>query len=151
MDPVGWLYGTMVTASLFTLAGLHPGSYERLLAVVVLTLTMYWMSHVYVRVVETRMSDPGRTLLELVRESLRHESPMLLGGAPAVLTYLAFLISGSSSHASIAAIWVSVALLGFIGYRIGVRVGATGIRLVREAIGCSLFGIALVGLKVFLH
>jgi hypothetical protein len=151
VDPANWLYGTMVTASLFTLAGVHPGNYERLLALVVLTLAMYWLSHVYVRVVENRIGEPGRPFFELVWEALRHESPMFLGGVPAVITYLVFVIAGFSSHAAIAAIWVSVAMLGFIGYRIGVRVGATGIRLVGEAVACSVFGLVLIGLKVFLH
>jgi hypothetical protein len=150
-NPAGWLYGAIVAAALFTLAGAHPASYERLLVIVTLTLVMYWMSHVYVRVIADRLADPSATFRARVRHGLHYELSVLWGGVPAVLTYLVFVLLGWTSYAAYAALWTTVVLLGVFGYRVGVGAGATGVRLAAEVLGCSLFGIALIGLKVLVH
>ena len=151
VNPAGALYGAIVAASLFALADAHPGDYERLLVVVALTLVMYWLSHVYVRVVADRLSDPRASFGSRVREALSHERSVLEGGIPSMLTYLIFVLLGWSSQATDAALWVTVVLMGFLGYRTGVRAGATRWRLLLETLGCSLFGFVLIGLKVVLH
>lgn len=112
---------------------------------------MYWMSHVFVRVVADRLSDPRATFAGRVREALHHERSVLGGGVPSILTYTVFVLLGWSSHATDAVLWMTVGLLGLVGYRVGVQAGATGWRLLFETLGCSLFGVALIGLKVLLH
>ena len=150
-NPAGSLYGAIVAAALFALAGAHPAEYERLLVVVALTLVMYWVSHVYVRVVADRLADLEASFRARVREALHHERSVLWGGIPAILTYLVFVLLGWNSHATDAALWMTVVLMGFAGYRVGAQAGATGWRLLLETLGCSLFGFVLIGLKVLLH
>ena len=151
VNAAGLLYGAVITASLFTLAGAHPADYPRILLVVVLTLIMYWLAHVYTRVIADRLADPTAALGVRIREALHHEVSILAGSIPAVVTYILFVVIGLTNYATWAALWVSVLLLGLAGFRIGRQAGGGFGRLLLETVGCSMFGLVMIGLKAVLH
>ena len=151
VNAAGWLYGAVITASLFTLAGAHPAEYPRILLVVLLTLIMYWLAHVYTRVIADRLADPTAALGVRLREALHHEVSILAGCVPAVVAYIVFVVVGLTEYATWAALWVSVLLLGVVGYRIGRQTGGSFGRLVLETVGCSMLGLVMIGLKTVLH
>jgi len=151
VNAAGWLYGAVITASLFTLAGAHPAEYPRILLVVLLTLVMYWLAHVYTRVIADRLADPSAALGTRIREALHHELSILVGSVPAVVAYIVFVALGLTAYATWAALWVSVLLLGVVGFRIGRQAGGSFGRLVLETVGCAMLGVVMIGLKTVLH
>ena len=151
VNAAGWLYGAVITASLFTLAGTHPADYPRIVLAVALTLVMYWLAHVYTRVIADRLADPTAALGVQIREALQHEVSILTGSIPALVAYIVFVGVGLTDYATWAALWVSVLLLGVVGYRIGRQAGGSFGRLVLETVGCSMLGLIMIGLKTVLH
>jgi VIT1/CCC1 family predicted Fe2+/Mn2+ transporter len=55
------------------------------------------------------------------------------------------------SDSALTALWFTVVLLAYIGYRIGRSLHASGIRMIFEVLGTAAFGILMIVLKSVLH
>ena len=73
------------------------------------------------------------------------------GGLPVLLCFVVLRVAGVSvADSAQAASWFTVALLAYIGYRIGRLSDATGLRLALETIGAAAIGLLLIVLKTLL-
>lgn len=146
------LYGAIVAATALAIAGTHLAAPHFVLVAILGSLTIYWLSHVYVHTVAEHVAHPGTPLLHVVGASFRGETPLLLGGLPTAAVYLAASLLGAEMDtATFVALWFTVGLLGVTGYAAGRRAGATGWRLAGESLVAAGFGVVAVGLKIAMH
>lgn len=146
------LYGAIVAATALAIAGTHLQAPHFVVLAILGSLTIYWLSHVYVHTVADHVADPGASLRHVVGASFRNETPLLLGGLPTAAVYLAaILLSAEMDTAAFVALWFTVAMLGATGFAAGRRAGATGWRLAAESLVAAGFGVIAVGLKIAIH
>lgn len=146
------LYGAIVAATALAIAGAHLPAPHFVVLAILGSLTIYWLSHVYVHTVAEHVAVPGEPLRHVVWTSFRNETPLLLGGLPTAAVYVAaILLSAEMDTATLVALWFTVGLLGATGYAAGRRAGATGWRLAAESLVAAGFGLVAVGLKIAMH
>jgi hypothetical protein len=148
----GLLYGALIAASSMTVVSVHPpsGGFVGLAALV--TLAIYWLAHLYTEVLAERISEPGTSVWHRTWEAAGHETAILEGGLPVVACYaIVHLFGVSIADSALIALWFTVVLLAYIGYRIGRSLHASGIRMIFEVLGTAAFGILMIILKSVLH
>lgn len=150
-NPSRLLLGAVVSASVLTVLDEAESRADALVAVGSV-LIIYWLVHVYVEALADRMVTPLRGVRHGLRRAARHEAPILLGGAPAMIAMaVSFLLGASVQTAGTVAQWVTVALLATAGHFGGHHAGQTGWRLVADSLGAALIGVLAIALKTLLH
>jgi hypothetical protein len=148
----GFLYGTLVTGAVVAVASAVSDSAMTVGLAVVHVAIVYWVAHVYVRVLADRLADPSATFVRRARESFGHEAAVLEGGVPALAVFvLAAVLGADASRAADLALLATVGLLASAGYAIGRQAKARGWALAGEVAAATLLGLAIVGLKTGLH
>jgi hypothetical protein len=148
----GLLYGALIAASSMTIVSVHPPSGTFVGVAVLVTLGIYWLAHLYTEVLAERITEPGVSIWRRTIEASARETAILEGGLPVVLCYAivhAFGVSIATS--ALTALWFTVGLLGYIGYRIGRSLRASGLRMIFEILGTAAFGVLMIALKSVLH
>ena len=113
---------------------------------------IYWLAHLYTEVLAERISEPGISVWHRTIEAAGHETAILEGGLPVVACYAIVHVFGVNiSDSALTALWFTVVLLAYIGYRIGRSLHASGIRMIFEVLGTAAFGILMIVLKSVLH
>jgi hypothetical protein len=148
----GLLYGALIAASSMTIVSVHPPSGEFVGIAVLVTLGTYWLAHLYTEVLAERITEPGVSLWHRAVEAAARETAILEGGLPVVVCYAVVHAFGVGiSESALTALWFTVALLGYIGYRIGRSLRVSGLRMILEILGTAAFGILMIVLKSVLH
>jgi len=152
-DPGAVLYGAVVTAGVLAAVSANISHVHRVALGVGSVLVAYWLAHVYVASQEMLFEGDHGPLRRRILSAAAEETPILVGGVPAVLVYLtAHFVAGlSASKAAFVALWFSVAFLLVIGYLGAHRAGITGWRLAVESFGAASLGVLAVLAKLFLH
>lgn len=151
VHPTGLIHGAVVMAATLALMGDHAATDTSLLGAAGV-LTVYWLTHAYTDALGRGIDgDPRHLLVRLVR-CARHELSVLLGGAPALLTFALVAASGAEpARAMSVGLWLTVALMAGFGYLAAHAAGITGWRLVAEASFAALVGCFMVALNTLLH
>ena len=148
----GLLYGTLIAASSMTVVSVHPPSGGFVGVAALVTLAIYWLAHLYTEVLAERISEPGTSVWRRTWQAAGHETAILEGGLPVVACYAIVHAFGVSiEDSALIALWFTVVLLAYIGYRIGRSLHASGIRMIFEVMGTAAFGILMIILKSVLH
>ena len=146
------LYGAVLAAAALAVASAQPAKTTSIALSIVVMLTVYSLAHLYAKVLGSRMTQPGATVWQRVRSEAEHEAAVVEGGLPVLLCFIVLRVAGvpvaESAHA---ASWFTVALLAYIGYRIGRSSNATGLRLALEITGAAAIGLLLIALKALLY
>jgi hypothetical protein len=148
----GLLYGALIAASSMTVVSVHPPSGGFVGIAALITLGIYWLAHLYTEVLAERISEPGISVWHRTIEAAGHETAILEGGLPVVACYA--IVHGfgvNISDSALTALWFTVVILAYIGYRIGRSLQASGIRMIFEVLGTAAFGILMIVLKSVLH
>ena len=150
-NPVRLLYGAVVSAAvLAVIDDTEPP--VTVLVSVGSVLIVYWLVHVYVEALATRIVTPGRSGGASLRTALRQEASILAGGVPAlVVLAVAFLFGAAVGTAINLAQWTTVLLLAVAGHLGGYRAGLTGWRLALATLNATLIGVLTIALKTVLH
>ncbi len=148
----GLLYGTLIAASSMTIVSAHPPSGGFVAVAVLATLGIYWLAHLYTEVLAERIAEPGVSVWHRTLEAAGNETAILEGGLPVAACYAIVHAFGVGiSESALIALWVTVVLLGYIGYRIGRSLQASGPRMIFEILGTAAFGVLMIALKSVLH
>lgn len=148
----GLLYGTIVCAAALTLGAGQGETESSLIEAMVSTLLIYWLAHVYTATVGGRRFGEATTLWHRIWESARHESAILIGGLPALLTEISLSLAGVTIWVGVlSSIGVAIVMLVADGVLAGIHAGEGGWRLGAEGVGAAIFGVAIAVLLVYLH
>ena len=152
-DPGNLLYGAVVTAGVLAAVSANISHVHRVALGVGSVLVAYWLAHVYTATQAMLFEGDHGPLRHRFLSAAAKEAPILVGGVPAVVVYLAAHELGglSASNAAFCALWFSVAFLFTIGYLGAHRAGIRGWRLAIESAGAASLGIVAVLAKFFLH
>ncbi len=152
LDTGNLLYGTIVsTAALAVGAGRGETAFG-MDEVMVTTLIVYWLAHIYIKTVGERHPGSTTPLHRLLRRTARDESPILLGGVPAVALTTALAVAGVSVWATVLAVLITaIVVLILEGALAGLKAGMRGWRLAAEAGSAAVMGLILAALLVSLH
>lgn len=148
-DYSGAVYGSLLAASVIATAS-TLGAFPRLQLVVMLLTTglVFWVTHVYVRVVGDRLAHQALSW-EMVRLEAHREWPI---AGVAIPPAIAVLVCPSLGLGPEGTAWVAlcVALAQQIGWATAalVRVGATRRLIALTGVVNLLMGLALVGAKI---
>lgn len=143
------MYGLILVSGLIATAGGTGATSFRMLLFVVVTLSVFWLAHVYAGVVgshgSTGHDGQPMPLRAVIRESMRESQDMLLAALlPAAALLLGVLGILQDRTAGWLAMWVCVAVLALLGYRSYHRLGATlPVRLV-GAFATASFGLVII-------
>lgn len=146
------LYGAVLAAAAMTVVSVQPDRTGAIALSVVLMLVVYSLAHLYATVLGSRISRPGDRAWTRVRANLPHEAAVVEGGLPVLLCFTGLRVAGVGvAYAALAASWLTVALMAFIGYRIGRLSDATGLHLALEVTAAAGIGVLLIVLKTAHH
>ena len=150
VDYTGAIYGSLLAAS--TVVGTAAGGAATtnpasLLAALLVTSTVFWLLHVYVRVVG-REVPRHRRWLEGTRKAAGHELPILLAVVPPTLAVLITVaLNSPDARVSWSALWAAIAGQMFWTW-LAVRQAQERRSLALLSLAVSLFlGLVLVVLK----
>lgn len=145
------LYGAVLAAAAMTVASAQPATSGSIALSILLMLGVYSLAHLYATVLGSRMKRPDASLWQRVRSEAAHEFAVIEGGLAVLLCFVVLRLSGvAAADAAQAASWFAIALLGYIGYRIGRSSQATGFKLALEITGAAAIGLLLIALKTLL-
>jgi hypothetical protein len=147
------VYGQILATSLVaTLSEDHEISAAQLLFWLAVTMVVFWVAHVYAEAVARRLDSGHELGVADLRDLVRNDLPELLAALPAI-TALALGALGVYSRETAVelAIGGGVVLLATWGYVIARRTGMSGRATVGSVVLNGAVGLAIVGLKVWIH
>jgi hypothetical protein len=148
----GLLFGAVVSGSALAISSGHVASADEVALAVGVVLIVYWLAHMYVRLLVDRLDLSSAPRRQRGREALLHEAAILAGGVPGLVAFtLASVLGASASGAAYVALWATVGFLAGVGYLAGHRAGATGWALAVETAGAGLLGVVAVAMHALLH
>jgi hypothetical protein len=141
------IYGGLLVTTLLAVQWRFDASVEFVGFSIIVSVAVFWLTHVWVELVDRRMSGPisRADAMQIARE----QAPMLAAAVPPVLVLgLAVLGLATAEQAIAIALVVAIAQLFLWGLRVGHALGrGWGIALGVAAIDCAL-GLVIVVLKV---
>ena len=150
-NPARAVYGTVIALSLIAVEGGH-GGIPRLTFVVVVTQVVYWLAHTYAELVGGRIVTGHRPHRGEIQEVLAEEWPLVTASfEPLAATLLAALLGASATAAALIGICAGTLMLALWAWVAGRRAHLrTGEQLLYVVVS-TLFGAAVVLLKIVLH
>lgn len=147
------IYGQILAASLVVVLSEDKSlSSQQLLVWLVVTLLVFWLAHAYSDVIAARVERERRPLATQVRRSLRLEWPVAQAGIlPGLALAAGWTAALSTKSAVDLAIGVAVLQLALWGLALARRSHLGPLRTIAVIAMNAGFGLALIGLKVFVH
>lgn len=146
------LYGAVVSAGLLSVADEDATSLPGLLLGTAGILVVFWLAHSYTHVLGTRPADADGSLMGRMRQTMRHEFPLVLGGLPALVLVGTSVALGARPEVAVGVtILVTGVVLTVGGFVYGRRCGARGWDLARETVIGALLGAVVLVLEIFAH
>jgi hypothetical protein len=143
------IYGTVVGAAAMAAASQH-GTLTEVIVTVLVTVAVYWAAERYAEVLATAVQGPDR--LSRMAAALRRGWPTVEAAYTPLVVLVAYvLLTGELQSGVLAALGVSTAMLGGLGYLAARRAGAARPPALAWAAGSAALGIAVMVLKVSLH
>jgi hypothetical protein len=148
----GMLYGTIVAAAALAVGSGRGDTAVDVIDAMASTLVIYWLAHVYAAMVSGRRAGSATPLRRRIRSWARHESPILVGGLPPLVIFIALTLAGVSIAAdAVAALGAAIGMFALDGFLAGRQAGVKGWRLEVEAGAAAVFGLMIAALMVSLH
>jgi hypothetical protein len=147
------VYGQILATSLVaTLSEDHEISAAQLLFWVGVTMLVFWAAHVYAAGVERRLGSDRDLGMRDIRELLVDELPELWAALPVMAALLLGTVGILSREAAIAgAIGAGVVMLAAWGLVIARRAGMSTRATIGSVAVNGAIGLAIVGLKIWIH
>ena len=150
--PAGLMLGAVLVAAVLAVVDDEDASEAVVVASTAGVLVVYWFTHSYVDALARGISGDGHHLMHRLLRAAGREVALLLGGAPALVTFgLALSLGVGFSHAVEAALWLTLVILTVAGYLAGHLAGISGWRLAAETAFAALVGVFMVLLRTLLH
>ncbi|HWL96303.1 MAG TPA: hypothetical protein VNP20_03105 [Nocardioidaceae bacterium] len=150
--PAGLMHGAVVMGAVLALVSDHEEPMISVTGTAATILVVYWLTHAYADALSRGITGDRRHLTKRLVRSARHETAVLLGGLPALLTFALFMGFGASFVDAIdAALWLTLLMLTGAGYLAAHLAGITRWRLVGETAFAFFVGGLMVTLNSLLH
>jgi hypothetical protein len=149
----GAVYGSLLAGSV--VAGTSPlegaPTLGELVALLLVSGLVFWLAHVYARVIGDRVTSGAALTWALVRSVARHEWPLVEAAiGPCIVAALVTLFGGTA----LAATWSALiaAIVGQVGWAVlaARRTGLSTALVIVSAAVNLLLGLILIGLKTSL-
>ena len=151
-NPGGYVYGTILVATL--LAAENPGheTYGRTAIGVGLALAVYWLAISYAEDVSHRAAGEAHFSLRGFLGVAGREVPVVIGALGPLAAVLLCWLAGASLHtAVIVASWSAAGIIALTELLLGLRSHLDGVDLLVQTTAGVLFGLAVVALRLLLH
>ena len=151
------VYGLILVSGLVATASGTGASSLRVLLFVIVTLSVFWLAHVYSNAVGSHGSvgEDGtpQPLRAVIRHSLRESRGMLLAAVPPAIALLLGAVGILQDRtAGWLAMWVCVAILAVLGYQSYRRRGAAlHVRLIGALVTASFGLIIIIAKAIVTH
>lgn len=117
----------------------------------VLTTAVFWLAHVYMRVVDAGFARPRKSF-GVARRAMRFEWPMVQAALiPAAVLMLGALDVISDDTAINLSLWAGVGVLFGAGVLVGKRDGMETRKCILIGVINSMIGLLIVFMKIFIH
>lgn len=151
-DPGGFVYGTILVATLLDAEAAAPESYSKTSVSVVIALLLYWLTVTYSHYAGERLAHEQRFhWTGLAREAVRELSLLTGSVVPLIVLLVCWLAGVALATADVAAIWAAVAAIIGAEVIIGIRADLEGRELIRQTAVGALIGVLIVVLRLLLH
>jgi hypothetical protein len=115
-------------------------------------LVLYWAAHVYADVIGEQVKTRRRpNWASLAHAGAQDWTRLRASLIPVVVFEIVRLSRGSVNTSVLAALWLTVGLLGAWGATAAFRSGVRGVQLVVDTLVCGALGVAVVLLKILLY
>lgn len=143
------IYGLIVFAAFITIESDHAHDAWDMLDTAVGTLLVFFIAHVFAHT----LTDHGEHGLgSSTRRAIAHSSGMLYAAIPASIVLIVCGLQGSAADDAYAAsMWVTVIVLGVLGYVAYWRRGAHPFVRLLGATGTAILGASIVLLEYAIH
>lgn len=151
-DPGGFVYGTILVATLLDAEAAAPESYPKTAVSVLIALMLYWLTVTYSHYAGERLAHEKRFhWAGFGREAVR-ELTLLSGSVVPLAVLIVCWVAGVAlATADVAAIWAAVAAIIAAELVIGIRADLRGRELVAQTAIGALIGVLIVALRLLLH
>ncbi|MEU4426600.1 hypothetical protein AB0F81_38765 [Actinoplanes sp. NPDC024001] len=144
------IYGLIVGGAVVVAS--HAKTAVAVVVGVLVTLTVYWAAERYARIVAERIHSGRRPTWHTVRHHLTHGWELVTATALPLLVLLLIRLTGVRLiNAEIASLVCTTLLLSVAGWRMGAGGRLTRAEQIVSTLVAGAFGMALIGLKTFLH
>jgi hypothetical protein len=150
-NPRGAIYGTIVASAVIAAAAAAGKSPDRILAITVATLLVFWLAHVYAHLLDHQVRH-DRTRWQVLASIMIQELSMVAAPALSIL----FLLLGTlgvlnEPQAVRLALWTGVVQLFGWGIEAGRRRGRAWPAALLAGLINGVFGVVIIILEVLLH
>jgi hypothetical protein len=146
----GTVVGTVVAAGVLAASAADDDPQVLDIAIYMFsTVFVLWLAHGWAHGLGRRAAGAKESGLWV---GIRHELPVLRSVVvPLVALAVASTAGATASNAITIAAWACVVELGIFGAGIARREGLSMVRVGTTAVGCATLGVAMIGLKSFVH
>lgn len=148
----GAIYGTIISMTVIATASKDPGLSNPEIAIwAAATGLVFWLVHVYADIVAGGYST-AREAVGHARGAFKNQWPIVQGAAiPALVMVIAPLFAINDENVSYWAVGGGIVMLFATGLFIGAREGRSWRRRLIVGIVNAVFGIVILGLKIYIH
>jgi hypothetical protein len=151
-NPGGYVYGTILVATLLTAENAAHESYATTVGSVALTLALYWLAAAYADFAGARASTGEHFTLRGFAGVAGHELALVAGALVPLLVVFACWAAGARlATATSLGAWAAAAIVALTELVLGLRSHLDGPELVVQTGFGILFGVMVVALRVLLH
>ena len=152
-DVAGAIYGLILATSVIAVSQQYEPHNAGVTAVtVVVTATVFWLAHVYTRVMAIGAAERHMPTWAEIRGTLDHEWPLVQSAIlPTVVLLLGPLGILEDDVAQDVAIGACLAELGLTGIIVARSAGARGLLVGVSAVIAASFGVIVIALKTIVH
>ena len=149
-NPGGVVYGVLAVATVIAAESTRRETFGKLLLASTITMALYWAAHAYSHHWASRLHRAGEWTLAEIENSLRYESPILLGAALPLAVLLISWAAGTGTETAVTAVlWAAgielVALEVVPGARHRLRLRDLAVQaLIGLSMGAGIFGVRFV-------
>lgn len=148
----GAMYGAIVAMSVIVTTSYDTDlDSGRIAFWTVLTTSVFWLAHVYMRVVAAGFARPRKSF-GVARRAMKFEWPMVQAALiPAAVLMLGSLNVVSYDNSIDLALWAGVAVLFGSGILVGKRDGLDTRKCIIVGVINAMIGLLIVAMKIFIH
>lgn len=151
-NPGGVLYGVLAVATVIAAESTRSETFGKLLLATVITMALYWAAHAHTYHWASGLESAPKWTLGEIKNSLTHESPILLGAVLPVAVLVAAWVAGTTTETAVTAVlWTSGVEVVGLELLPGIRHRLRSRDLVVQSLTGIGMGIGILGLRFVLH
>jgi hypothetical protein len=146
------VYGLITVGAVLAAESATRETYAETVLAVVLALILYWLADSYAELVALRVRQSEPLTAAAMGRMLRHEVPIMVGGAPPLAAVLIAWVAGAGLDTALVASLVTAAVtILATEVLVGMQADLSGRELAIQAFVGTLLGVLVLALRLVLH